>query len=613
MEPESTAIIKLKSCRVCSGLAGEEIQQIAAACDWRELPAGEPQDIRDSLFTVTRGRLRMYHRAGPHRKRFLGYVNQGDTVGLSSFLLHDLSDEIELVPDICSLVAVISGEDVLRLILEIPVFRRNVIHAFGVRAASVFRGIKPRRFPKVVGIVAGDARSGAFLPLLVHELVRANETLTLFTNRPASFAKSVKTLPLLTHDDQVESDQLKSMIRSQFPGCDRVLFDFAPFENVTNRDQTAFSDMAKECEEVLWCCDNQTPDRVSEALLCRLMETDPVCNNRVICVQLLADGEVVGRKVACCPSLKQRDFLVPQIAETADKDRLFEQAMDRIVRHLRGVKVGIALGGGGARGMAHLGVLRVLDRSRVGFDVMSGTSVGAMVGLGYAAGFSPDYLIRSFSEELQPSEWMNRIPFGRRLYLFQKFQERAWEKMLRVHYRDWTFQQLAIPFCVVATDLVSGEEVVRDTGDIVDAILESINVPLLANPIMRDGQMLVDGGVVNNLPAELLNERGTEYVIGVDVSKEIPNHFAGNNPHTKTGQMKKPGLFETASRVMDVSRRGIAKLQLGSADDVIEPDTSAFDFADFTSAASIAETGQRSAEEKLEQIRQTYDALLEKA
>ena len=158
---------------------------------------------------------------------------------------------------------------------------------------------------------------------------------------------------------------------------------------------------------------------------------------------------------------------------------------------------------------------------------------------------------------------------------------------------------------MVVTDLVSGEQVVRNTGDIVNAILESINVPLLAKPISRDGKILVDGGVLNGLPAELLRDLGAEYVVGVDASKDIPNNFAGNFSDTPTRQMKKPGGFETAQRVLDVSRRGISRLQMRFADHMIEPDTSAFDFADFTDAAAIAETGEFATEKMLPEVRST--------
>jgi predicted acylesterase/phospholipase RssA len=240
---------------------------------------------------------------------------------------------------------------------------------------------------------------------------------------------------------------------------------------------------------------------------------------------------------------------------------------------------------------------------------MSGTSVGAMVGLGYAAGLTPDYLIAAYAHDLKPSRLLDLIPSGRRLFLFKKFRARAWEKMLRRHYHDWTFEQLPIPFSVAVTDLVSGDVIVRESGDIVRAILESINFPVLASPILRDGKILVDGGVLSNLPIELLEDRGAEFVVGVDVSKDIPNHFAGNFSDTPTNRMKKPNGFETAYRVMDVSRRGTSRLQMSLADLAIEPDTSAFDFADFTAAAAIAETGKTATEKMIPEIQTAIEDL----
>jgi predicted acylesterase/phospholipase RssA len=343
-----------------------------------------------------------------------------------------------------------------------------------------------------------------------------------------------------------------------------------------------------------------------ESLICE----HPALNSRIVCVQLLANGESVGRRKPCCATLLQRDFLLPLAESAKQSARLQQQGIDRIVRHLRGVKIGLALGGGGARGLAHLGVLRALDRAGLSFDMMSGTSAGAMIGIGYAAGISPDSLIDRFARELQPPSLMDRIRGGRRLYLFVKFRAGAWEGMLRKHYHDWLFQQLPIPFSVVATDLVSGDEFVNETGDLVQAILESINIPVLSSPILKDGKILVDGGVLNNMPVELLTDRGAHYVIGVDVSKEIPNDFAGNHSNMTTNQMKNPGNIETAYRIMEVSRRGITRLQMSFADHVIEPDTSAFDFADFTAAAGIAETGEVAANKMLPEIQKAYEELM---
>ena len=241
---------------------------------------------------------------------------------------------------------------------------------------------------------------------------------------------------------------------------------------------------------------------------------------------------------------------------------------------------------------------------------MSGTSVGAMVGLGYAGGLSPNYLINAYSTELKPSRLLDRLPGGRRLFLFEKFRARAWEKMLRRHYHDWTFEQLPIPFSVAVTDLVSGEIVVRESGDIVHAILESINVPVLAKPILRDGKILVDGGILNNLPIELLNASAVPSISLLSMfPKTSPTISPGNFSDTPTERMKKPSGFETAYRVMDVSRRGTSQLQMSFADLAIEPDTSAFDFADFTAAAAIAETGEAATEKMIPELRAVMDDL----
>jgi predicted acylesterase/phospholipase RssA len=109
----------------------------------------------------------------------------------------------------------------------------------------------------------------------------------------------------------------------------------------------------------------------------------------------------------------------------------------------------------------------------------------------------------------------------------------------------------------------------------------------------------------------LLSDQGAEYVIGVDASKDIPNNFAGNFSDTPTNRMKKPNGFETAQRVMDVSRRGVSRLQMRFADHMIEPDTSEFDFADFTDAAAIAETGQAATQKSLPEIHTAINKLSE--
>jgi NTE family protein len=599
---------QLKSCKVCGGLDQAQIARVANASSLQRLAGGETlvaqSEPKLAIYTVLRGRLKMVHCDENGNERDIGYVNQGQTVGQSSFLLKELADEIKITADIATDVAVIDGEQARTLVLEIVNFRKNLIAAFSERAAKIFRGSKTRRIQKIVGVVSASSSRHRFLSLLCRELNRASESITVFTNRPEQLEDKVTIVPLSNGSDKQPVD-LRAQIRDQLAVSKRILIDIAvPTDNDPNTE-AAIVKLASECDEILWCCENEGPNQQHETMLSNLVDKYAEWKSRIVCVQILARGTTVGRRHPCCTKLVQRDLLLAINEATNGQARLFRQGMDRIVRHLRGITLGLALGGGAARGMSHLGVLRSFDREGISFDLMSGTSVGAMVGLGYAAGLPPDYLIEAFSRELKPARWLDWLPGGRRLFLVEKFRARAWEEMLRRHYHDWTFEQLPIPFSVVVTDLVSGEQVVRNTGDIVNAILESINVPLLAKPISRDGKILVDGGVLNNLPAELLRDLGAEYVVGVDASKDIPNNFAGNFSDTPTRQMKKPGGFETTRRVLDVSRRGISRLQMRFADHMIEPDTSAFDFADFTDAAAIAETGEFATEKMLPEVRST--------
>jgi predicted acylesterase/phospholipase RssA len=282
--------------------------------------------------------------------------------------------------------------------------------------------------------------------------------------------------------------------------------------------------------------------------------------------------------------------------------RLYNQGIARLVRHLCDVKIGLALGGGGARGLAHFGVLRALDRAGISFDIMSGTSAGSMFGLSYAAGLEVDFMIQTYSLDLRPPRLFRRLPGGDRLFLIWKFRTRGWDKMLRPYFHDWTMEQLQTPFVSVAVDLVSGNPVVTETGDIISAMLESLNLPGVAQPILKDGRALVDGGVLNNLPGDVLVERNADYVVGVNVGAELSQKFGVNRPGMKTEEMKIPGNLETLFRVLEVVGKGTAELKRSSIDLQIQPDMSRASFSDFTQGAALAEIGEAAAEASLPEL-----------
>ena len=174
-------------------------------------------------------------------------------------------------------------------------------------------------------------------------------------------------------------------------------------------------------------------------------------------------------------------------------------------------KVGLALGGGLVRGLAHVGVIAVLEEAGIPIDVIAATSAGAIVGAGYAAGLKAGEL-REMALGLR---WYHIaipvIPL-RGFVSFVKLER--WMMQL---VRDLTFDQLAIPFAAVTTDIETGETVPVTEGRVAPAVRASCSVPGIVTPVRIDGRYLVDGAITDNLPVLAARELGAEYVIGVDV------------------------------------------------------------------------------------------------
>jgi NTE family protein len=210
-------------------------------------------------------------------------------------------------------------------------------------------------------------------------------------------------------------------------------------------------------------------------------------------------------------------------------------------------KIGLVLSGGGAKGLAHIGVLKVIDSLGIQIDYIGGTSMGAIVGGLYASGYSAKQLEYIFSQMnsnflIQDYVPRNSKGFNQKkndeMYVltlpFNKFKVSSptglskgmynFNNLSRLTYptRDITdFNKLTIPFFCIATDVENGEEVILRNGDLAQAMLASGALPTLYNPVEIDGKLLIDGGVKNNYPIEELIAMGAEYIIGVDVQEGL--------------------------------------------------------------------------------------------
>ncbi len=180
------------------------------------------------------------------------------------------------------------------------------------------------------------------------------------------------------------------------------------------------------------------------------------------------------------------------------------------------MRVGLALGGGGARGSAHIGVLMELERLAIRPSLITGTSIGGLIGALLAAGFSTAEM-ESFFHELTVGN-IYGLPGGAPAISTNT----KLEKMLREKLDERTFADLQIPLAVVTTDLVTRKEVVLDQGDVVTAVLATTALPVIFPPVKIDDRMLTDGGMLNNVPFDVARARGATYVIAVSLSNTAP-------------------------------------------------------------------------------------------
>jgi len=265
----------------------------------------------------------------------------------------------------------------------------------------------------------------------------------------------------------------------------------------------------------------------------------------------------------------------------------------------KGLKFGLALGSGSARGLAHVGVIQVLEAYNIPIDIIAGTSIGSVVGSLYSAGASIDQL-----EEAALS-----IKKSTTLFLIDPalthsglISGKKIEEMLNdLALEDKTFDDLKIPFAAVATDIESGAEVILTQGKVIDAVRASISIPGIFTPVKYQNYYLVDGGVVDPVPVDVVQKMGADIIIAVSLAKISPyttvliiDKETGSLEEAKKSSILQqkiaqvkasfegPNIVEVISQSIDIMEARITDQCLEGADVVIVPfgikDINLFDF-----------------------------------
>lgn len=285
------------------------------------------------------------------------------------------------------------------------------------------------------------------------------------------------------------------------------------------------------------------------------------------------------------------------------------------------VKIGLVLSGGGAKGLAHIGVLKVIDSLGIEIDYVAGTSMGAIIGSLYASGYTGkqldsifnkidfDTLInddlprasKAFYERDNSEKYAVTLPFedfkiklpsalsrGQNTYaLFSK---------LTLHVSEINdFSKLPIPFFCIATDIETGQAVMLDSGNLAQSIMASGALPTLFQPVTIDGQILIDGGVVNNYPIDGLRAKGMDVIIGVDVQDGLASREELTSAPDVLVQINN---FRTINDM---------KLKVKKTDIYIKPDIKEYSVISFSEGSKIIEIGKQATIAKMDALKKLTD------
>jgi len=271
-------------------------------------------------------------------------------------------------------------------------------------------------------------------------------------------------------------------------------------------------------------------------------------------------------------------------------------------------RIGLTLSGGGVRGLAHIGVLKALEEKEIPIHLLTGTSMGGFIGAAYATGFSPAELE---AEALRLSNLRQLLPLLDRSKLRRGlFQGNRLVEYLAQVLGERTFDQLRLPLGLVAVDINVGQKVILKEGPVLDAVRATIALPGLLSPVEWGDKLLVDGGVLDNLPAGVARQMGANVVIAVDVSGDeqlvdllYPNRFI---PEGLVNLVNL--LWRTLAIMMrETNRRNLEESQ---PDLVIRPTLPAgvTIATGFTRAAEIIAAGEQATEEALPALKKLLEA-----
>ncbi|HET9094876.1 MAG TPA: MFS transporter [Solirubrobacteraceae bacterium] len=546
-----------------AGLGPAIWDQLAGAATGLHLEAGEwlfhEGEEGDALYIVTAGRLEVIAQrgAGP----VLSVIGRGGVIGEYALLTSEPRSASARAARAADLIA-IERAHFDALLLTHPEVARTLVREFattlrGVRSAR----IRARALPTTVALVALDER----IPL--RELT---EGLRRAVARHASAA--VLTAPAEPLDPSAAPSRYGPLLDRAAEVSDLVLL---PIASPWGGDAwSAFC--LQQADRILAIgsgVGGRDPEPVAHLRGCDLVAWDVPAGARRV------NGWA--RELA------------PRETHSWRSGAELERDLARTARRLTGHAVGIVLGGGGARAFAHIGVLEELAAAGVVIDRVGAVSMGSFIGALLAAGRSPEEI-----DAICYEEWVRRHPLGDyTLPRHALLRGQRGEAMVRRVFGTQAIPELPLSFFALAADLRTGERIVYRHGSLYDAVSASIALPVLIPPRVVDGELVVDGAMVDNLPVGPMAELAEGPIIAVDIRAGL-----SERPSAASGAQRLPPLAETLMRVMFLGNKLGADDALADVALLLRPRHDGIGLLEFHQIDRAREAGRRAVREALEQL-----------
>jgi len=629
-------------------LEQQRIALLSEVCEFRKGDIIRSQgDPPDALYCLISGRVQGFLVKEGGGKIHADFFRRGTYFGIISLLTgqpHSLS--FEALND--SIILKIDKDRFHEMLKGIPQLglefsqslsqriRRNILHEDKAREAgtiiSVYSPFK-------------EAGSSTYATHLAFALKRESGRRVILVNlRSAAVPDAPAALPVgaapqwrksgpLLENILLEPDRIKSCIDYHTDAIDLLSVRFNPQDTALSQQISAFVtelegdyhfvvvDLPNEMDDVVIKTLNQS-DNIHMIISLHRQENFQLAREVIYKIEEELKGSFSSRKVHVMVSgIRGTDISFEEInnrldyeisaklpfIDVSDCEKTFENDYFRtsfpsetspygrfikaVARRISGVRVGLVLGGGAAFGLAHIGVLRVLEEENIPVDMVVGSSIGALIASLWVTGMKAD-AIAQMAREFGTQRAMLRLfdPVVPKSGLMGGRLIKSWLK--KRHLAEKTFYDTAVPLKIVAYDLQKRQELVLDSGLLVDAVRKSISIPGIMEPVQEKNQVIIDGGVLNPLPTNVLREQGINKVIAVNVLQS-PEDVSRANELPREQVLKRRKLLRPQKSVLGFITRNL-RLNLKDAfspniSDIIVKSLMASEYVISQSSAELAD------------------------